>query len=223
MISSKFLIVLALGTLSMLIPMLILGKWYHIRKIKIVIAALLLTISGVFGTYFWYVVENFVIGGRSFYGAVFIVPLLFLLIAKILRVPYAHLLDLCAPAECVMLVLMKILCLTEGCCGGRVLWVDANGTEVIFPSQLAELMSAFVVFTVLMILAYREKNRGMIYPWYLVLYGATRFTLNFFREEWVTTSHFVPLGTIWSVIAFIIGMGILLFYKKRKSAQYLKK
>ena len=215
MINSKFLIFLALGTLSMSIPMLIIGKWYRIRKSKIAIAAVLLTISGVLGTYIWYFVENLELGGRSFYGAVFIVPVLFLFVAKLLKIPYGQLMDLCAPAECIMLVLMKTLCFMENCCAGRVLWTKADGTDVIFPSQLAELSAALLVVAILMILAYREKNKGTIYPWYLVLYGATRFILNFFRKEWVTTELFVPMGTIWSVISFAIGVGILIFRKRQ--------
>ncbi|MBQ3490179.1 MAG: prolipoprotein diacylglyceryl transferase [Clostridia bacterium] len=215
MMNSKFLIFLALGTLSMSIPMLIIGKWYRIRKSKIAIAAVLLTISGVLGTYIWYFVENLELGGRSFYGAVFIVPVLFLFVAKLLKIPYGQLMDLCAPAECIMLVLMKTLCFMENCCAGRVLWTKADGTDVIFPSQLAELSAALLVVAILMILAYREKNKGTIYPWYLVLYGATRFILNFFRKEWVTTELFVPMGTIWSVISFAIGVGILIFRKRQ--------
>ena len=215
MLTPKFLIFLAIGTLCMLIPMMFIGHWYRIRKWKIVISVLLLTASGVFGTYFWYFVENFEIAGRSFYGAVFIVPLFFFIVGKILRSPYGQILDLCAPAECVMLVLMKALCFIEGCCGGRVLWVNASGNEIVFPSQLAELLNAVLVFVLLMILAYRKKNQGMLYPWYLVIYGASRFILNFFRQEWVTTQHFVPLGTVWSVLAFAIGISILFFHKKQ--------
>ena len=86
------------------------------------IISVLLTVSGTLGTFIWYAIESGGFGGRSFYGAVFIVPLLFIPVAYLFRIPYAKLMDLCAPAECMMLVLMKALCLMEGCCGGRVLF-----------------------------------------------------------------------------------------------------
>ena len=217
MFSGRFILFLLLGTLFMMIPICIQTKWYGLRWWKSILIAFVLTVCGTLGTYLWFFAENFRIGGRSFYGAVFLVPVLFILVSFLFRIPYGNLMDLCAPAECMMLVLMKILCSVEGCCVGRVLWINQNGTALIFPSQIAESINALLLCLILMILSYRKNNQGMIYPWYLVLYGTTRFTLNFFREEWVTTRHFVPLGTIWSVLAFIIGIGILLFYKKRKS------
>lgn len=215
MITLKFIVLLSIGTFMMLIPMLIQTKWYRLSYWKTIIISVLLTLSGTLGTYIWYSIETGGgSGGRSFYGAVFIVPLLFIPIAYLFRIPYAKLMDLCAPAECMMLVLMKVLCLMEGCCGGRVLFVTSLGAEVRFPSQLAELINAFILCVVLLVLSYKKERRGTIYPWYLLLYGVTRFVLNFFRDVWTDT--WMPMGTLWSICAFCIGLGLLLWNKRRK-------
>lgn len=203
----------------MLFPMLLMGKWYAIGKAKTILAAVCLTICGVLGTYLWFWLET---GGRwsgrSFYGAVFLVPVMFLAVAPMLRIQYARLMDLCAPAECIMLVLMKALCLVEGCCGGMLLYTADNGTEVHFPSQIVELVNAAVLCGALLWLSRKEKQRGLIYPWYLLLYGATRFVLNFFRAESNLT---LTNGGVWSLCAIAIGGGFLLVsvYRRKKEEQ----
>lgn len=214
--STKFLIFIFIGTLAMLAPMLIMSKWYAIPSWKTVLATLFLTICGVLGTYIWFWLET---GGRwsgrSFYGAVFLVPMMFLAVAPILRISYSRLMDLCAPAECIMLVLMKVLCILDGCCGGMLLWTTESGTEVFFPSQIVELINAAVLCVALLWISRKEKQQGLIYPWYLLLYGATRFVLNFFREQ---SNLRLTNGGIWSLIAVVIGGTFILVchYRRKK-------
>ena len=214
--SLKLIIVLAIGTALMWIPILILSSWYGIKKWKTVIIAILLTIAGTIGTYIWYFIENLGVG-RSFYGAVFLVPIFFMLVAKLVRVPYGELMDLCAPAECVMLAIMKVQCLVDGCCGGMVLFTRADGVPVYFPSQMVEMGNAVFVFLILMILAHRKQNRRMIYPWYMIIYGASRFVLNFFRAYATPFLLGLSAGSFWSVCAVIIGCAVL--FRRR----YLRK
>jgi prolipoprotein diacylglyceryltransferase len=202
------MIFLLLGTLAMLIPICIQAKWYGVKWWKTIVIALLLTVSGTLGTYLWFFVENGRFGGRSFYGAVFIVPVLFILVSWVFRIPYGKLMDLCAPAECIMLVLMKALCVLEGCCKGRILFENVR-----FPSQIAELVNALILLVILMYLSHKKENRGKIYPMYLLIYGASRFVLNFFRDVWAET--WMPMGTLWSILAMVIGGGMLVYLKKK--------
>lgn len=193
------------------------AKKYSIKEWKIVPTAFVLTVIGTLGTYLWFLLENFEFGGRSFYGAVFLVPVAFLLFARILGLPYGQLMDLCAPAECVMLSFMKIKCLMDGCCVGRILFISEEGSVVRFPSQIVELMVAYLLAWGLLMMSYRAKCREKIYPWYLILYGVSRFVLNFFRDEWARYEGGIPpLGTVWSVCAVIIGVFWIILYNKRK-------
>lgn len=196
----------------MLIPILIQSSWYQIPWIKRFLLAVLLTVCGTVGTYLLFFVENGWIGGTSFYGAVFFVPVGFLLVAKALRISYYDALDLCAPAECIMLAIMKVQCLLSGCCAGRALCVNAQGITVVFPSQIAELINALMIFAVLMILAYRGSFRARLYSLYMLIYGISRFVLNLFRETAVENPF--PIGNVWSVVSIVIGIVALIILKK---------
>lgn len=216
MVSLKLFIYLSIGTLAMLIPILVQSKWYNMKVYKAVLLTVLLTVAGTVGTYILFYIENGWIGGTSFYGAVFFVPVAFLLLPKLLKVTYGTIMDLCAPAECIMLVIMKIQCIISGCCAGRVLYVTELGNEVIFPSQIAELINALVILVILMILARKTSTRGMLYPLYFIIYGGTRFVLNFFRAN--QTHFFLGMapGTLWSICSIIAGGAWLMFIFVRK-------
>lgn len=217
MISAKLLIYLAIGTTAMLIPIVIQMAIYRQPMLKSLPLAALLTVAGTVGTWLLFFLENGWLGGTSFYGAVFFVPLAFIPVAMLLRMPYTVALDMCAPAECAMLVIMKVQCYLSGCCGGRVLWVNELGQNVVFPSQLAELVNALVLMVILLLLSRREKNRGLMYPIYMLLYGASRLVLNYLREQNTPFALGLPAGAFWSVCAIALGTVLLfLFQYKRK-------
>ena len=214
--STTMIIILFIGTWLMMVPMFFQAKKYDIAKWQIIPLAFALTVVGTFGTYIWFLIENLHWGGRSFYGAVFIVPLIFLILPLIIKIPYGQIMDLCAPAECIMLSLMKVQCLIGGCCKGRVMYMPVLGELVRFPSQVVELVAACVIAIILLIMSHRASFKEKVYPWYLILYGVSRFVLNFFRAEWENyDGGLPPYGTIWSVIAVIIGVLWIIFYNKK--------
>lgn len=205
-VNLKTIIVLLIGTCAMMIPIMILMKRYQVKTLKGIPVAFVLTITGTMGTYIWHFVESSWFGPRSFYGAVFLVPLAFLFVAKRIRIPYGDLMDFCAPAECVMLAIMKYQCFVDGCCAGKALrWIAADGS-VVFPSQIVELVNALAIMVVLMGLAFSKKSRGKIYAWYLVIYGVTRFVLNLFRDNTSPLLMGLPAGNLWSLLALFVGI-----------------
>ncbi len=215
----EFFVLLAVGTAFMFFVMLFCGKRYKISWLKASVLTLSLTVSGVLGTKFMFFLETNAWGGLSFFGAVFFAPIIMLLAALILRVPFRTVLDLCAPAECIMLSVMKVNCLRYGCCSGRVIFYTDDFYPVFFPSQLVELLNAIILMFVLFAIMHYERNRGKIYPWYMILYGATRFVLNFLRD----TDPFVlgiPAGHIWSIVSIfggIIWICLFSIYYKKKT------
>ncbi len=190
----------------MLALMLIISIKYRIKLWKCIPVAITLTVIGTLGTYIMFFVENSVFEGCSYYGAVFIVPIVFIYFAKLIRIPYGDLMDLCAPAECIMLAIMKCQCLLSGCCGGRVMYLTPEGAPVLFPSQIVELVNALAIMAVLMGLAFVPKLRGKLYPLYLIIYGVTRFTLNMFRMEQFPLLAGLTPGCLWSLIAIFFGV-----------------
>ena len=204
----------AIGTVSMTVPMMTIALLYKIKVHKGLISTLFATVAGVFSAYFWFFLEKGAIGGISFFGAVFIEPIAFLLLAQILKEDYYDLIDMFAPGICMMLVVMKIQCYLSGCCGGRVISLS-TGLEFVFPSQLAECINAAMLMVIILIISFTKKFRGKLYPLYLIMYGITRFILNFFRQEFASNTDLIPpLGSIWSIVAIIIGFTWLYRFKK---------
>lgn len=215
--SPQLLAFLIAGTALMGVPIVFVSHKYGIRIWKGFVATVLLTVTGTVGTFLMYYLENGKWGGLSFYGAVFLVPIVFLCVAPILKIPYRELTDLSAIGECIMLALMKVHCLINTCCMGRVLFTAADGTAVLFPSREVELVNALIIFFILLRWALKGKNRGELYPWYLLIYGSARFVLNIFRQAWVDKTMLLPVGNIWSIIAIAIGIIWILLLRRHKA------
>lgn len=206
----------------MSIPILAVCGKYQISKWKGLVATIALTATGTTGTFCMYFIENGHFGGLSFYGAVFLVPIVFTVVAPLLRIPYGEITDLCAVGECIMLALMKVHCILGGCCIGRELFTTKEGMVIRIPSRTMEILAALVIFAVLYTWVLKHKKNGVLYPWYLILYGNIRFVLNIFREAWVTKEMLLPFGNIWSLVAITIGVLWLIGSSKIKRLSVAK-
>lgn len=200
------ILALTLGTVVECILAMFMMRAYKIAAWKSIPAALATTFVGTIGAYLWHMVESSSFGGRSYYGAVLLIPIAFVGLAKLLRVPYRDLMDITAPFGTITLVVMKYACLRSGCCGGCVLMDHPMGGAIRFPSQIVEACLGIVLTVVLVCLSRKEKNRGKIYGWFLLLYGASRFVLNFFRANTEPFLAWLPNGHVWSLIAVFAGI-----------------
>ena len=213
MLSGK-MAVIGLGGVAMWISMLLRKKQFpQVAVWKMALLTVWLTITGVLGTMILAYIELGEFGGTSFYGAVLLVPIL-ILPAMLLRVTYKDILNLCAPAECAMLVVMRFNCLENGCCFGRYL----PALEFQFPNQVAEMVVG-VGIMVALILMHRKNQKAQLYPWYMILYGVCRFLLQGLRyggtDPWILG---LSQGHFWSLISVSIGTAWLLLSRGRKSA-----
>lgn len=213
MLSGRMAII-GLGAVAMFLSMLLRKKQFpQVAIWKMVLLTLWLTITGVLGTMILAYIEMGKFGGTSFYGAVFLVPIL-ILPAMLMRITYKDILNLCAPAECAMLLVMRFDCLDKGCCFGRYL----PALEFQFPSQIAEMVVAITIMITL-IQMHRKDRQVQLYPWYMILYGVCRFILQGFRyggtDPWVLG---LSQGHFWSLIAVVIGTVWLLLSRARKTA-----
>ena len=213
MLSGRMAII-GLGAVAMFLSMLLRKKQFpQVAIWKMVLLTLWLTITGVLGTMILAYIELGEFGGTSFYGAVFLVPIL-ILPAMLMRITYKDILNLCAPAECAMLLVMRFDCLDKGCCFGRYL----PALEFQFPSQIAEMVVAITIMITL-IQMHRKDRQVQLYPWYMILYGVCRFILQGFRyggtDPWMLG---LSQGHFWSLIAVAIGTVWLLLCRSRKTA-----
>lgn len=197
-------------------------KWYNIAAWKSIFVSLAIIITGLLCCEIWFYMENGIWGGRSFFGAIFFAPVTFILVAKLLNIPYVYSLDYCATSGCLVLAILKIDCLVNGCCKGIVIFENKKHEVFRFPSQLVEIITALMLTLILLHMSRKPENRGKIYPVTLVAYGAIRFILNLLRDDWHRMRDmglFLPLGCIWSIVAVIIGMFWLWFLKRKTNLQ----
>lgn len=210
------IMIVEFGMVAMFFLMLFRRKKYPEVSIwKMAVISFWLTISGVIGAMLMYFIETGSFGGTSFFGAILFVPVI-VSPAVILKVKYSTLLDLCAPAESLMLAFMKFDCYLSGCCIGK--YLPTLGFQ--FPSRLVEIITTLIIMAALLKLENKPENKGRIYAWYLVLYGATRFVLNWFRYGVKPFVWILPAGNFWSVVAVIIGTIWLIFTKNKRKNTY---
>ena len=102
---------LVIGTVMMFITLRFAAKAYDINPLwKILITAVALLGTGVLGAFSMFWIESGRWGGRSFYGAVFLVPVLMFPVSKVLKIRYGDMMDICAPAGCIMSAILKVKC-----------------------------------------------------------------------------------------------------------------
>ena len=202
--------------------LMFLCMWYASRSYdkisfwKLLVAWVMLSIIGLVGTHLMAVLEGGYWNGRSFFGAVFLVPVLMYPVAQVLKIRYGDIIDICSPAGFCILALLKVKCKIDNCCYGRMISIGEKSFQ--FPSQIVEGIAAVVLLAVILIMIKKQKWKRLVYCWFLILYGIVRFVLNFFRE---TTPWIGPLasGTFWSLISIILGAGILyLNIRKQRAA-----
>ncbi|MCR5042090.1 MAG: prolipoprotein diacylglyceryl transferase [Clostridia bacterium] len=207
----------ALLAATMLAGTLLRMKKYRFTPRRAVILAFLLLFGGVGGTYILGYLEVGSWGNISYYGSVFFVPVLMLPFSMIIKYSYTLLMDYCAPCGIAAIAVGKFHCFLNGCCGGRVLWQNSMGEDVVFPSQLTEMAVAAVILAVLLLLERKGRHVGKLYPLFLIMYGSTRFVLNYFRDAELVFGV-IPTAGILSLAAVIIGVVWLLILKKRPAA-----
>lgn len=216
MMENGLKIVLIAGMVLMCIPISLQMKRHNVALWKSIPVSVTLILTGIYGSSFWFYLENGHPGGRSLYGVLFLVPLVIYPVAKLFRIPYGYALDYLAPSGCLTLAAVKVQCLVLKCCEGMVLYIDNNGRYVRFPSQLVEMAAFLVVSAILFWMSGMREFERKIFPWALVLYGGTRFFLNLLREETAPFLLGLTAGCFWSVCAVSIGIVWLISAKRKK-------
>jgi Prolipoprotein diacylglyceryltransferase len=137
--------------------------------------------------------------GYSFYGAVFFLPIMIMLSAKLFRRNPILFLDYHTPLLPISLAIFRLGCFLSDCCGGRPV-TFFGGTEVL-PVQLIESMADFGIGMLLLSSLHKPKTK---YPMFMLYYGFLRFFLDFFR---VGARNFFGMskGQMYSIFSVVIG------------------
>ncbi|MBI3737251.1 prolipoprotein diacylglyceryl transferase [Candidatus Sumerlaeota bacterium] len=83
-------------------------------------------------------------------------------------------------------------------------------SAAVYPSQLFESAANFLIFAALMLLWRRRKFSGEIFASYLMIYGATRFSLEFLRGDTDRGIYFGFSTSQW-LSAVLITAGIIIW------------
>lgn len=125
----------------------------------------------------------------------------------------------------------RIGCFLNGCCYGKQtnfifgvtfknsLLHEIHGLKV-HPTQLYESIACLIIFLVLLYL-YKKANKSyFIVFYYTMLYGVTRFIIEFFRGD--EMRGLFILSTSQYISLFIIMFGVLLYYSNFKNTYLFK-
>ena len=210
----------AVGTLFMGVLIWVRRDKYHLKLWQIILFTIALAAVGYAGVRLLAILEQFkaliqgdIAGGMSFYGSVFLIPLLMPLIGKLFKLKPSETLDLCAPCVLAILACMRVSCYATGCCGGIVIYLPEK--EFATHPQLIECAADLVLIAILLRKEKKDRKAGAGYPRMLIYYGILRFFLEFIRET-PKDILFLSRGQIYALIGVLVGILFFkLFYNKK--------
>lgn len=193
------------GSIARIPALCIQGKRTECKLWKILPLTAVLTVFELLGTMILFYIENGYFGGMSYYGGILLLPLFNVIIARIFCIKYVDLMDMCGAAAGGMLAVMRLQCVYFGCCNGIEIHISET-CSFAFPSPIVELITVLILMCIVVYLGKYEKYQRKLYPIYLILYGSTRFVLNWFRADNVPYVWILPPGNFWSIVAIAIGI-----------------
>lgn len=196
-------IMLALGALGMTLSAWSRRARFGMSRTRVILFALVLTAVGVTGACLLFRLEAGAWGGVSFYGSVFLIPLLMPLVGWALGLKPRQTMDLCGPCVAIMIGCLRFSCFVTGCCGG---WTVCLGSFCFaWPTQILDSIGDFSIMICLLQKEERTPQSGKLYPIFIVAYSAMRFFLEFLRDtpkDWLYLSH----GQWFAIVAILFGL-----------------
>ncbi|GEM_PF-3495303 len=198
-----------IGVFLMIWICLIRAKQYKVSSTEAIITALYLAVSGYIGAKLLYTVENLQrvlqngigIGGVSFFGTVFFVPLAVYVYTKIRHKEPAVFLDYCTPSGLIMLAMIRTGCFMNNCCGSRAYMI--NGNTVYFPIQLLEAVLDIILLIFILKTEEAKVHSGYRYALFMGGYGIIRMITEMVRKP---TSQLAGMtnGQLFAIVSVII-------------------
>jgi phosphatidylglycerol---prolipoprotein diacylglyceryl transferase len=158
-------------------------------------------------------------GGLSYFGGILGGVVAANCLIRRRRMAFWRMVDIVAPLLALSFGIGKIGCWLNGCCNGTATtsWLGVIFTnplsecdllnQRIWPAQLFNSASGFLAFAVLFWVVRKRKHYdGQVLIWYLYLYGATSFVVEFFRHIPVHVLRLTP--NQWTDITIIL-VGII--------------
>ena len=158
---------------------------------------------------------NLVGTGANYFGLLYIVPFLLLVICLLLQVDPLIQIDMVTPGFPFALFFAKLGCFTAGCCNGIACsfgFPNPSTGIIEFPIQLMEAGVAMLLF--FFFLFWRTKaKRGTMFPTYLIVYSGVRFFTEFLRAD-ENVFGFLKTYQILCLIGILLGIIELIVVSK---------
>ena len=151
--------------------------------------------------------------GMSLFGALFFLPLFYLIGSRLAHRRTALVFD--NFSLCVMIALMCVRCncIASGCCVGKAI----SGTAAHWPTRQTEIVFWAGMLVWFLMKKKRGYPEGLLYPLMMMVYGIFRFFIEFFRDENAVFGGF-HFGHVWAVVSFIIGSTFYFYLMERRKA-----
>ena len=174
--------------------------------------------------------------GGAFYGGFFAALFFAVYYIRVNRMPMGKTLDVFAPALALGHAVGRLGCFAAGCDYGKptqsILGVaysnpishDLTGVPLgirVHPTQLYEAAGNVLIFLGLLLVLRWKVREGSVFLWYLLSYGALRFTVEIFRGDPGRGSYFGGLFSLPQLMSIAVAVTaiILMGYSWGWSAQ----
>ncbi len=161
-------------------------------------------------------------GGGSLLGTVLALLIFIPYFLKKKDIPIMPLLDLISIYAPLLQAISRLGCFFAGCCYGKpttifwaVKYTDPDTLAplncLLHPAQLYSAVSLFAIFIALYMAQSYIKKPGILFCLYLILSNASRFLIDFLRDDREFLNNDYTLLSIhqWIALLLIIGAGIM--------------
>jgi phosphatidylglycerol:prolipoprotein diacylglycerol transferase len=182
---------------------------------------------------------DFLRSGGVFYGGFIAAVIAGYFLIRRYKLPWWKTADAFAPGLALGNAIGRQGCFAAGCCWGKptslpwgVEFTEAGNKVTgvplgvhLHPTQLYESFGALFIFLFLIWLHRRKRFSGQVILLYAVLYGAMRFTIEFFRDDprgdilGLTTLTGLSTSQMLSIIVGITGLVFLILRWRRATAE----
>ncbi len=233
---------IAVGIVLAVIIGLLRAKRVGLSADEVVNIALIAVILGFVGAKILYVLENWqaflerpwsVLGSSGFvvYGGLVIgICCVFIYCYWIRKISFLRYMDLIFPCVILAQAFGRLGCFFAGCCYGKetTAWwgvvfpensIAPAGVPLI-PTQLISAIGDFVIFLVLLWFSRKAaKKAGDVLALYLLLYGAGRFCIEFFRQNEQGGIGPVTTAQCFSIVFMAVAVVLFILNRRAKYSQ----
>lgn len=179
----------------------------------------LFTVTGAFGASLGAELSGLTWASKRLHLLVAVDAIALILFCKLLKKDEALLGDYMAIPVVAVCAAAKVGCVIFRCCYGLVLYVNAQGVEVRFPSQIVELGLWITLILILFLMTKKGNVKGVLWPIMMIWFGFLRFAADFMRGFSIERNFKImgmQAGQFWSLLVMLMGVAYL-YYLLRKS------